>query len=83
MALIGWAVQWGQHVEFKRSSIARLLAVDSAYVRVERWEDNRSEVDRRHRELLDRIENLHKSLQAVRRDQLERLHGLTDQDGGV
>ena len=83
LALVGWAIQWGQHKEFKKSTLARLDAMDEGLLRTDRWEDQRDALQRQHTEVLERIENLHRSLQTIRRDQLERIHGLTDKDGGV
>ena len=83
VAVAGWAVQWGRHEEFKKSTIARLQGIDVAFLRTERWEDHREVLDRQHAELLDRIDKLHSSLQTIRRDQLERLHGMTEKEGGV
>lgn len=83
IAIVGWAVQWGRHAEFKKSTTEKLTAFEGAFLRTERWEDHRAREDQRHNEVLERIENIHRSIQTIRRDQLERIHGLTDRDGGV
>lgn len=83
VAIVGWAIQWGEHKEFKKATLARLESVDVAFLRTERWDDHREVLERQHREILERIENLHRSVQTIRREQLERVHGLTERDGGV
>lgn len=83
VALLGWAKQWGEHMAFKQATEKELERVAASYVRLDRWDDHRAEVSRRQQEIVDRIEGLHRSLQAVRRDQLERIHGLSGKDGGV
>lgn len=86
LAMVGFAVNWGRLIEYKKASAEKFAAIESNsknYVQLDRWDDHRAEVARRQQELLDRVEGIHRSLQAVRRDQLERLHGMTDKEGGV
>lgn len=75
VSLLGWARQWGQHQEFKQQTQKWQESVNAAFLRTDRWEDHRDELQRQHRELLERIEGLHQSLQAVRRDQLHVING--------
>lgn len=83
VALLAWAREQGASREKEKVTAHRLDRLESGTVPLDRWEDHRTDVKRQLEQAIDRIENLHKSIQAVRRDQLERLHGLSDQDGGV